>query len=117
MKKVKITTIILAIILITLVAFGGVYIKTQNRMENKVAEYQLGRELSGGRVIELKVVKEENKSTETTEGENAENTEKKDENIVTVEDYETVKATIEERLNQLGAQDYAISLNDEDGTI
>ena len=38
MKKVKITTIILAIILVTLVAFGGVYIKTQNRMEDKVKE-------------------------------------------------------------------------------
>ena len=45
MKKVKITTIILAIILIVLVAFGGVYIKTQNRMEDKVKEYSLGREL------------------------------------------------------------------------
>ena len=35
MKKVKITTIILAIILVSLVAFGGVYMKTQNRMEDK----------------------------------------------------------------------------------
>ena len=43
MKKVKITTIILAIILVTLVAFGGIYIKTQNRMENKVKDYSFGR--------------------------------------------------------------------------
>ena len=56
MRKVKITTIILAIILITLVAFGGVYIKTQNRMENKVKNYELGRELSGSRVVSLKIV-------------------------------------------------------------
>ena len=55
MKKVKITTIILAIILISLVAFGGVYIRTQNRMEDKVKEYSFGRELDGERVIELKV--------------------------------------------------------------
>ena len=55
MKKLKITTIILAIILITMVAFGGVYIKTQNRMENKVKDYSFGRELEGGRVIELEV--------------------------------------------------------------
>lgn len=45
MRKVKITTIILAIILVTMVAFAGVYIKTQNRMENKVKSYELGREI------------------------------------------------------------------------
>ena len=53
MKKVKITTIILAIVLVTLVSFGGVYIKTQNRMEDKVKEYSFGRELDGERLIEL----------------------------------------------------------------
>ena len=46
MKKIKITTIILAIILVTLVAFGGVYIKTQNRMENKVKDYDFARKIN-----------------------------------------------------------------------
>ena len=55
MKKVKIITIILAIVLVSLVAFGGVYIQTQNRMEDKVKEYSLGRELNGERVVEIKV--------------------------------------------------------------
>ena len=36
MKKVKITTIILAIVLISLISFGGIYIKKQNRMEDIV---------------------------------------------------------------------------------
>ena len=36
MKKVKILTIILAIILISAIAFLGVYSQVQNRMENKV---------------------------------------------------------------------------------
>lgn len=103
MKKVKIMTIILAIILVTLVAFWGVYIKTQNRMENKVRDYALGRELSGGRVVEMKVVK--------SEGENAHN-----ENL-TVENYEVVKKTIEQRLKNFGAADYTISLNNDNGTI
>lgn len=113
MRKTKITTIILAIILITLVAFGGVYIKTQNRMENKVKDYQLGRELSGGRVIELKV-KTENSETENSETE-------AEEEITETEDftekYETVKTTIEKRLDNLGAQDYTTSLNQDNGTI
>ena len=83
MKKVKITTIILAIILISLVAFGGVYIRTQNRMENKVKEYSFGRELDGERVIELKV------SDGSTDGKTAPAAED-----LTVENYKTVKKTI-----------------------
>ena len=106
MKKVKITTIILAIILIVLVAFGGVYIKTQNRMEDKVKEYSLGRELKGERLIELKV------SDGSTEGKTAPSEEEKN-----VENYETVKKTIEKRLKSLKAQDYTISLNKENGVI
>ena len=109
MKKVKIITIILAIILISIVAFGGVYIKTQNRMENKVKDYEFGRELEGERVIELKASDgntEENTDENTTNSEN-----------LTVENYEIVKSTIEKRLKSLGAEDYTISLNKEDGTI
>ncbi len=106
MKKVKITTIILAIILIVIVAFGGVYIKTQNRMEDKIKEYSLGRELKGERLIELKV------SDGSTEGKKA-----PAEEDLTVENYETVKKTIEKRLKSLKAQDYTISLNKENGVI
>lgn len=106
MKKVKITTIILAIILIVLVAFGGVYIKTQNRMEDKVKKYSLGRELKGERLIELKI------SDGSTEGKTAPSEEEKN-----VENYETVKKTIEKRLKSLKAQDYTISLNKENGVI
>lgn len=109
MKKVKIITIILAIILVVLVAFAGVYIKTQNRMENKVKDYYLGRELEGARVLEVKV--SDGKTDE--EG----NTTKQDESLLTEENYEIVKKTIENRLKNLKAQDYVISLNKEDGTI
>lgn len=106
MKKVKITTIILAILLIVLVAFGGVYIKTQNRMENKVKGYSFGRELSGERIIELKV----------SDGSEEEGTKQNLEELK-LENYEIVKKTIEKRLNNLNAEDYTISLNKDDGTI
>ena len=106
MKKTKIITIILAIVLISLVAFGGVYIKTQNRMEDKVKEYALGRELKGERVIELKV------SDGTTDGKS-----KPADDDLTVENYETAKKTIEKRLENLGVQDYTLSLNKESGAI
>lgn len=114
MKKVKITTIILAIILISLVAFGGVYIRTQNRMENKVKEYSFGRELDGERVIELKV--SDGTSSDTSKESTEQQSTTKPENL-TVENYEIVKNTVEKRLKSLGADDYTISLNKEDGTI
>lgn len=107
MRKVKISTIILAIILITLIAFGGVYVKTQNRMENKVKDYSFGRELSGERVVEVKVA---------TEDDSEENSEQNTENL-TEENYETVKKTIEKRLKVFGQDDYTISVNYENGTI
>lgn len=106
MKKVKIITIILAIVLVSLVAFVGVYIQTQNRMEDKVKEYSLGRELNGERVVEIKV----------TDGSKEGKTKPSDEEL-TVENYETVKKTVENRLKDLGAQDYTISLDKENGTI
>lgn len=45
MKKVKILTIILAIILISAIAFLGVYSQVQNRMENKVKSYDYAMDL------------------------------------------------------------------------
>ena len=105
MRKVKILTIVLAIVLVTLVAFGGVYIQTQNRMENKVKDYSLGRALEGARVAEIKVAQSDEDSGE-------QNTE-----LLTEENYKIVKKTIENRLNKLNIEDYTISLNKQDGTI
>ena len=105
MRKVKILTIVLAIVLVTLVAFGGVYIKTQNRMENKVKDYSLGRAIERARIAEIKVAQSDEDSGE-------QNTE-----LLTEENYKIVKKTIENRLNKLNIEDYTISLNKQDGTI
>ena len=55
MKKIKISTITLAIILVAITAFWGVYVQTQNRMENKVKDYSYEMDLKGARNIRLKV--------------------------------------------------------------
>ena len=57
MKKIKILTVTLLIILITMVSFFGVYEHVQNRMENKVKEYDLDMDLKGARYIKLSVNK------------------------------------------------------------
>lgn len=138
MKKVKILTIVLAIILVTLIAFGGIYVQTQNRMENKVKDYELGRELKSQRVIELKIKeststdsensssdentetdssKETENSEETTSTENESTENESTENKLTEKDYENAKKIMEKRLQALGAQDYTISLDKENGTV
>lgn len=115
MKKVKIITIVLAIILVTLIAFGGIYIQNQNRMENKVKNYDLSRELEGGRVIEIQI--SDGISEDETEKEEGEEKKEQNPENFTEENYEIVKNTIEKRLDSTGAQDYTISLNKENGII
>ena len=55
MKKVKILTITLIIALIAMIAFLGIYVQVQNRMENKVKDYSYAMDLKGTRNIRLKV--------------------------------------------------------------
>ena len=55
MKKVKILTIIMTIILISMVGLVGIYMQTQNRMENKVKDYTYAMDLNGARNITLVV--------------------------------------------------------------
>ena len=117
MKKIKIITIILAIILITLVAFGGVYIKTQNRMENKVKDYDFARELHGGRFVQLQVISDSAEHDHDGDGKNDHEVEITSKENLTEENYEIVKKTLETRLKNFGAQDYTISLNKENGNI
>lgn len=124
MKKVKILTIALAILLVTLIAFGGVYIQTQNRMENKVKDYEFGRELNSQRVVEIKIKEDSaesssdnSKENSSEEMKNTDSSEEKTESELTEKDYENAKKIMEKRLQSLGAQDYTISLNKENGTV
>lgn len=55
MKKIKILTITLAIILITMIAFFGIYTQVQNRMENQVKDYEYAMDLKGSRNIRLTI--------------------------------------------------------------
>ena len=51
MKKIKILTIILAVVLIIMVGFFGVYTQVQNRMENQLKDYSYAMDLKGTRNI------------------------------------------------------------------
>ena len=135
MKKIKIITITLLVILITMVSFFGVYVHTQNRMENKVRDYELDMDLNGARYVRLTVNKESTDVIKDADGNEVETDEEMtDEQIaqngytkesvpnnseesLTTENYEKSKKIIEERLKAQNIGEYEISLNKETGEI
>lgn len=135
MKKVKILTIILAIILISAIAFLGVYSQVQNRMENRVKSYDYAMDLKGVREVRLKVSSEnktiikdkDGKEVEDSEdltdeqitqnGYTKEETPYNPEETLTLENYEKSKEVIEKRLKELKVEDYDIKLNEQTGDI
>lgn len=68
MKKIKILTITLAIILITMIAFFGIYTQVQNRMENQVKDYEYAMDLKGSRNIRLTVNTESTTTIKDADG-------------------------------------------------
>ena len=135
MKKIKILTTILLIILITMIAFFGIYTGVQNRMENQVKDYSYAMDLEGSRVIRLIVSDESETVVKDTEGnvvEDGENltddeiTEKgytkeetpyNSEEVKNVDNYRKSKEIIEKRFNELGISNYITKLDEETGDI
>lgn len=135
MKKTKLLTITLIIVLVAMVAFFGVYVQKQNRMEDKVRDYSYSMDLKGARNVTLKV-SQENKtiikdsngdevadSEDLTDEEIAQNGYTKEEipynseETLTVENYKKSKEILEKRLKAMDVQNYTIKLNEQTGDI
>lgn len=135
MKKVKIITMIVLIILITMVSFFGVYTQVQNRMENQVRDYALNMDLEGARYVRLSVNKESTNVIKNVDGNEVETDEEmtdeqlaengytkesvpnNSEDVLTVENYEKSKKIISERIESQGIGEYEISVDNETGDI
>lgn len=132
-KKLKLITEILAIFVICLVSFVGIYTKNTNKMENKVKNYELSKDLKGYRELVFKVSdatevldssgkvvgNTDNYTDSTIESNSYQKSENKinDDADLTEENYEKAKTIIEKRLKSLKVQDYNLSLNKENGDI
>lgn len=101
-NKLKLATKILAIIILCLIGFVGIYLPWKNNFEmnNLIKDFTLSKDLTGYREITFKVSQDENNKEGLTE-----------------ENYNTSKKIIEKRLNKLGIQDYNLSLDKSTGTI
>ena len=135
MKKIKLLTIILGIVLVTMVAFFGVYVPVQNRMEDKVKDYSYAMDLKGGRNIRLAVdtttdtVIKDADGNEVTDADNLsdeelaaqgytkEETKANSDDVLTEDNYEKSKEIIQDRLNALGVDNYIVKLDEATGDI
>lgn len=130
MKAVKLITKILVVVLIALIAFLGVYVQKQNRMENQVKDYTFGMDLDGVRRIVLKVSEETEEFTKDKDGNIVKEEDKKEDGEYTTEEkpinsdevkntenYLKTKEILEKRLKQFGVNQYNTRLDEEDGKI
>ncbi len=132
-SKLKIITKILAILIISLISFVGIYVQKINRMENIVKDYKLSKDLEGYRQIILEV--SDAKKVLDSDGHVIGNTNDYDDSTIetqkykkseesvnsqeqlTSENYELTKSIIEKRLKDLGVKDYNIGLDKQTGKI
>lgn len=135
MRKLKIIAKVIAIIIICLIGFVGIYLPWQKplQMNNIIKDYSLGKDFTGYREIMLevsdasKVLDSNNKvigDTDTYDDSSiSSNSYKKSEEKVNSEEklnednYEKSKSIIEKRLKDLKVQDYNLSMNKESGKI
>lgn len=115
MKALKRTLIILLIILLALISFGGIYIQKTKFVENILPEYKLGPDFTGLRNIGLKVSDATKDIYYDLDGnvvdEEGKNTTKKVESInkeenLTKDNYKKAKEIIEKRLEKIKQVQY-----------
>lgn len=123
-KILKKVLIILFIILISLISFGGIFMQDTKFVKNIIPEYKLGADLTGNTVVEFKVndgtnsvIYDKDGKVVTQEGEG---TVKKEEPInpkelLTKENYSLSKQIFEKRLKTMGVADYTLKFNEENG--
>ena len=98
-SKINVFIKILAIVIICLISFIGIYVQKQNKMENIVKEYTLGEDLKGYREVIFEL------SDNTSD------------DLKNKETYEIAKSIIEKRLSDFKIENYNISLDKKTGSI
>lgn len=128
-------TIVLTIILMTMIAFWGIYVPMQNRMEDRVKSYDLAMDLEGARVIQFTPSKGTKTLVKDQEGKEVEDTSNltdeqitekgytketvplNEESVFSAENYQLTKKVMEDRLRYLGVSSYIINLDEPSGQI
>ena len=135
MKKLKLVAKVIAIVIICLIGFVGIYLpwKKPLEMNNSIKDFKLSKDFTGYREIILKV-SDANKvldSNDKVVGDTdsyddssiqSNSYKKSDEKVnssesLNIDNYEKAKSIIEKRLQEFGVQDYNLSMDKQTGTI
>lgn len=131
-KGIKITTIVLLIVLISMIGFLGIYAKNKNTMSNTVKDYTYAMDLEGARNIKLQLNTSSKEVIKDSEGKIIESATDEEiekngyvkeqipnnsEDAKTEENYKKAKQIIEKRLDSLDVRQYNISLNSKTGEM
>lgn len=102
-KKLNLVLIVLIILLLSIVSFGGIYIKDKSNMKNILPSYKLGNDLKGYRQVNF-VVEESNDESQDTKKYEA-------------GDYRKAAEIFKKRLNSLKVDNYTVSCDEYSGKI
>lgn len=131
-NNLKTILIVLAIVLISMISFVGIFVKDGNQMKDIIPEYLVGSDLEGYRILKLKVDDTTNEVIKDAEGnviesatdeEIAENGYTKtsepvnSEELLTKENYILAREIISNRLKDLKVSDYKVRQDTYDGSI
>lgn len=101
-KKLNIVLIVLIIVLISVISFGGIFYKNKNQMVNRIPSFALGTDLTGYRKILLDV-----------ENDNENNKEE----LKNYDNFVKTANIIKRRLSAMGVNDYTVRCNESSGQI
>lgn len=140
-KKLNIILVILLVVLVSLISFGGIYYKNKNVMNNRIPSYMLGADLTGYRRVIISPSETTNSTTDedSTEGNNTavgnENATDSQNNSVgdsnntianetengnnndTKSNYIKTAEIIRKRLKTLDVENFTVSCNEDTGKI
>ncbi len=125
-QKLKVALVVLLIVLISLISFGGIFVKQTKFVNNILPNYSLGTDFTGSRVVGVSVSTTTNTVIYDKDGnvveEEGEGTTTKEEPInpeeaLTKENYKKAKKIIEKRLEKMGVTDYTIRFSEENGKM
>lgn len=97
-KSLIILAYVIIILLISLVSFGGIYVKDKNKMSNVIRDYILGTDLGASRNIVIKVDEE-------------------NEELLTEENYAKARDIVVSRLKYMKLDYYEMKFDESTGTI
>lgn len=118
-QKLKIIVLILIIVLVSLMSFGGLFIQNNGKMVNLLPNYIKGMDLKGYRYITLEVAEDEENDHDNEEEKVEESAQIKEQQteVDAKKDFINAKKIIEKRLKEMNVAQYTVAQDEQTGRV